>query len=213
MIKLNLGSHSKDIGDDWINIDGLDIPNVDAICDLNNTPFVFKIKKIDKFKEVIPKSWIDSFNKGELRGYPFGANSIDKVQMIEVLEHLSWRKTYPVLSEIRRILKPGGELEIQVPDCGKAMEYYVNNEVCECVPHKGTAEEYKPDENCFLCSGKGKINPNRWLFSFLGAQKHEFDSHLNIFTKERLENDLKKAGFTNYEFTDDIYKLKVKAIK
>jgi len=219
-IKLNLGSHNKDIGDDWINIDGLDLPNVDGVCDLNNTPFSiflkddgFGHKNYNKFIDVLAKLTI---SKGETpRGdkifITIKEQSVDELQMVEVLEHISFRKTHSVLKECYRILKEGGKFHVQVPDCGKAMEYYVNGEICECVPHK--AKEYKSNSKCFICGGKGKIHPDRWLFSFLGAQKHKYDAHLNVFTKERLEKSLKDAGFKNLEWTDDVNKLKVNCYK
>ena len=50
MIKLNLGSHNKKIGEEYINIDAMDLENVDLICNLEETPFAFKVKKPDKLE-------------------------------------------------------------------------------------------------------------------------------------------------------------------
>ena len=36
-MKLNLGSNNKIIGDDWINVDGLDLPNVNLISPGNDS--------------------------------------------------------------------------------------------------------------------------------------------------------------------------------
>jgi SAM-dependent methyltransferase len=45
--------------------------------------------------------------------YPFESNSIDKIEMTHVLEHLE--KPFHVMREIHRILKPGGTVYIAVP--------------------------------------------------------------------------------------------------
>ena len=215
MIKLNLGSHNKDIGKEWINIDALDLDNVDGICDLNVTPFIVEIKqsKDELFKPFTVSLGIDNRE----RFVKIKQNTIDEISMVEVLEHISFRKTFEVLNECYRILKPGAKMHIGVPDCGKAMEYYVQGQVCECVPHKSVKGdsngEFKANKLCFSCGGTAKINPTRWLYSFLGAQKHPYDSHLNIFTQERLEKVLKDVGFNKMEFTEDDYKLKVNVYK
>ena len=209
LVKLNIGSHNKIIEGDYINLDGLDLENVDAVCDLSEAPYRLDVKDIEVFKNSIQK-------KEEDKVYFFANDSIDKIKAIEFLEHISFHKTHNVLKEWYRILKDGGIVEIQVPDCGKAMEYYMNNQICECVSHKPQIlDEAKADPKCFICGGGGKIHPNRWLYSFLGAQKHKYDAHLNIFTKERLESVLQQVGFKNIQFQEDEYgwKLKVKCRK
>jgi len=225
-IKLNLGSNNKIIGDDWINVDGLDLPNVDLICDLNIVPFKFTSKNNIKnifFNKIYDETKIGYYdgrnpqnNHTEI-DFKLNNNSVDEIQMVEVLEHISFHNTLKILQECYRILKPEGKLHIQVPDCGKAMEYYINKQICECVPHKSMKGDssgiFKADDNCNACKGQAKINPKRWLYSFTGAQKHEFDIHRMIFTKEILEKILIDAGFNDFEFKDDTYKLKINIYK
>lgn len=183
MLKLNLGSHNKRV-EGYKNVDALKLDNVDIVHDLTVFP------------------------------YPFKDNSVDDIVMEEVLEHISFRKCHPVLSEIYRILKPKGKLFIQVPDCGKMMKYYAEDRICDCVPHKADSmEDFKPDDKCFKCGGRGRINPTRWFYSFTGAQKHEFDAHLNIFTKGTLGQQLEGIGFKNINFKNHLFKLKVKCSK
>lgn len=57
-----------------------------------------------------------------LRGLPFDSNSFDEVKIHHVLEHISGSAPmYPVdnydfvISEIHRVLKPGGTVDIEVP--------------------------------------------------------------------------------------------------
>lgn len=209
MIKLNIGSHNQRI-DGYVNIDGLDLENVDGLGDLSKTPYLISVKEnnIEKFGNSIKRQLQYSEPI-----YFFNNDSIDEILSVEFLEHISFKNTEAILIEWHRILKSEGILNIQVPDCGKAMEYYVNNQICKCVPHKGEPEQMIADKNCFACGGKAIINPTRWLYSFTGAQKHNLDSHQNIFTKDRMENYLLKAGFRNICFTDDKFKLKVNAKK
>ena len=208
-MKLNIGSNNI-IKEGYVNLDGLDLENVDGLGELGLAPYTLVIKpeKLSKFGDSV--MLYPPAGEGL---YIIIESSIDEILAVEFLEHISFKLTDMVLHEWYRILKKGGKVNIQVPDCGKMMEYYMNGEICECVPHKGTAEEQVVDPNCFVCQGKAKVNPNRWLYSFTGAQKHQYDAHLNIFTKDRMFNALEKAGFKHIEFNDDKFKLKVKAIK
>ena len=173
--------------------------------------------KIEGYKSVDVQAWkgaTDIMWDLTQVPYEFAGEQVDEIISIEFLEHISWRDTEKVLREWCRILKLGGKLRIQVPDCGKMMDMYVNDEVCDCVPHKvNRMEDFKAKSTCWTCGGKAKVNPRRWLFAFTGAQKHPWDFHRNIFTKERLEELLKKVGFRRVSFEDDIYKLVVICLK
>jgi SAM-dependent methyltransferase len=184
-MRLNLGSHNKIVGDDWVNVDILPLDNVDLIHDLIKFP------------------------------YPWEDNSVDEILMVEVLEHISFRKTDEVLKECRRILKEGGKFHIQVPDIREMMFAYWNEQICTCIPHK-PGKDYKGALlDCPNCKGYGKVHPNRWLYAFLGAQKHEYDYHCNIFTPERLEECLENAGFNKIDISGDKdgWKIIAKVIK
>lgn len=211
MIKLNLGSHDKIVGEDWVNVDILNLPNVDILCNLAIVPFQFQIKNRKKVE-----NW-DFLFEEELEGkkeFRLPGNFVDEILVEEVLEHLSFRITTVVLKEIYRILKVGGILKVQVPDCGKAMEAWVNKKICKCVPHKPEKDqEFKGKSDCLLCHGNALMDWERWLFSFTGAQKHEYDLHRAIFTKDILESEIRKVGFERYNFIDNPVKLKVECIK
>lgn len=184
MAKINLGSHNKIIGDDYINVDGLDLENVHIVHDLSTFP------------------------------YPFEDRYAEEILAQEFLEHLPFRSSVKCLKECYRILMPEGKLIIQVPDIGAMCDMYIRRQICQCVPRKATKyEDYKADPNCKLCGGNGKIHPERWRYAFAGAQKHEFDAHLNHFTEEILKNDLTVAGFIDIEFNNNIYKLVCTATK
>ncbi len=179
MIKYNFGSGPKRI-DGYTNVDIQKWNGAtDILWDFVKTPYTFAT-----------------------------SDSADEINAVELLEHISFRDILRVLEEWYRILKPKGRLSIQVPDIGKMIEYYKEGLVCDCVPHKaGDWDSYKANAWCVKCYGLGKVNPRRWLFSFTGAQKHDWDVHRNIFTKEILELELMKAGFLKVEFKENIYKL------
>ena len=180
LVKLNFGGGSKRI-EGFENVDALDWNGItDMIWDLTEVPYVF-------IKE-----------------------PVNEIIAMELLEHISWRDTEKVLKEWYRILEIGGKISIQVPACDKMMEMYINKEICDCVKHKPLCDEdTKGKENCWMCQGKGKVNPTRWLMAFCGAQKHEYDKHLNIFTKEILEKNLTEAGFSKIEIKYDKYNWKL----
>lgn len=144
--------------------------------------------------------------------WPFDEESVDEIKTDECLEHISFRKIDTVLAEAYRVLKTYGKIKIQVPDI-EAMCRMVDLQ-CECVPRKtNDFTEYKADPNCFSCGGKALIHPERWQFAFVGAQKHEWDLHRNVFTFHYLLLKLEKAGFMEITKIPNIYKLIVEAVK
>ena len=181
-------------------------------------------KKIKGFKNVDVLAWkIDDDLPGitdilwDLNKVPYEfaeENSVDELMATNLLEYIQFRNTTKVLKEWYSILKPGGILQIQVSDCGKMMECFVNNKICECVPDRETRnDKFKSKTGCWDCGGKAIVNYSRWLFSFIGAQKHPYDTCKNIFTKDTLEANLREVGFKKVEFKNNIYKLVVVCTK
>ena len=52
----------------------------------------------------------------DCRCLPFKENTFDEIHSRAVLEHISWRETFDVLWEWRRVLKFGGTLIVSVPN-------------------------------------------------------------------------------------------------
>ncbi len=174
--------------DGYTNVDALKLENVDIVHNLIDFP------------------------------YPFESDSVDEILMVEVLEHISWRKTEEVLRECYRILKVGGKLHIQVPDIREMMFAYWNGQICSCCAHK---PKDKADGvaklDCPNCNGYGRVNPMRWKMAFCGSQKSytpdgdiTHDIHKNIFTPEILEENLENAGFDKIDIGQDEYGWKIK---
>lgn len=77
-------------------------------------------------------------------GIPFGSGSVDIVYHSHVLEHLDRPVGARFLTEMRRVLKPGGMCRIVVPDFESACRAYVEDlERCVREPqHAATHEEF-----------------------------------------------------------------------
>ena len=194
MMNLNIGSHNVRLKD-YLNVDILPLENVDLVCDITQTPWQM-IENRPELKTAHPVP--GSMNE----------NGTDAILMVEVLEHLSFHDTNRVLKEIHRVLKPGGTIHIQVPDCGSMMEMYVNDQIDPRIPHKPQSEE----QVLKLREETGKaVHPTRWLMAFCGAQKYGVpDIHKNIFTKQRMEDALEEAGFNKIDFKEDPLRWKIK---
>jgi len=76
------------------------------------------------------------------KGIPFGADSVDIVYHSHVLEHLDRPVAERFLTEMRRVLKPGGLCRIVVPDFERACRDYVEHlERCVLEPGQAAAHE------------------------------------------------------------------------
>ncbi len=64
-----------------------------------------------------------------LSGLPFPDNSFDVIVSIHVLPEIPYRSLPAALSELRRVLCPGGVLRLALPDMNKAIQAYRNDDV------------------------------------------------------------------------------------
>ncbi|MER8785437.1 class I SAM-dependent methyltransferase [Mesorhizobium sp. M1006] len=124
---------------------------------------------------------------------PFPDNTFDLVYGSHVLEHIPWYKTESVLAEWRRILKPGGRLEIWVPN---------GLEICRAFV---MAEEQKPND--IEKDGWYRFNeerdPAKWaagrIFSYgdgRGTPGHH-NWHLALFSERYLIEVFERVGFAD----------------
>lgn len=54
-----------------------------------------------------------------------GDATVGEMRAVDVLEHISYRRTADVLADWFRVLVPRGRLYVQVPDAAQVMEWYV----------------------------------------------------------------------------------------
>lgn len=116
---------------------------------------------------------------------PIKDNSYDLIYMSHILEHVTWYNTVTVLKELLRILKPGGTIEIFVPDIDKIISAYQKGIIPD--------EWYKYNE---------EKNPFLWFVGRLFTYgTHDTDFHRAVFNKKHLKECLEKAGFVDVMVT------------
>lgn len=102
----------------------------------------------------------------------FRDDTFDEVVFHHVLEHISLSRAVLVIREIRRILVPGGVLDIEVPDMDRIAEAWVSGE------HE-------------------KSDLQQWLYGEdLGAGHHPEDTHRSAWSGETLKAFLEEEGFS-----------------
>lgn len=98
-VLLNLGCGNNPLPRPWKNIDKFYYPGTEEMNRADGNPEDFDWEQGD-FTEL--SKWED--------------NSVDKVNICHALEHVSWEDAQKTLKEIYRVLKPGGDIEVEVPD-------------------------------------------------------------------------------------------------
>jgi len=98
------------------------------------------------------------------------SRSVEAVYACHVLEHVDRYDVLRTLQEWHRVLIPGGELRVAVPDFETMVELYA-----------------------------GGVHLERIWGLFYGGQRTEWDSHRVVFDYETLATYLQKAGFYGME--------------
>lgn len=110
---------------------------------------------------------------------PFKDASVDLIYASHVLEHIWWYKTVEALKDVCRILKPGGKLEVHVPDFSVIVEAYRNK---RC----GDGWRAHNEDGDYMLWANGRI------FTYGGPG----NTHRATFDRQHLTKCLLKAGFT-----------------
>ena len=100
----------------------------------------------------------------------FSENSIETIYASHVLEHVPYRQTEAVLKDWFRVLIPGGEVMISVPDLGVLAQLYLHPQA----------------------SPQDRVSVMQMMF---GGQMDDFDFHCVGFNDELLGMWLRQAGF------------------
>lgn len=107
---LNLGSGNNPLPKPWTNIDKYYYPGTDEY------PSTEEMNRADGNPEDF--DWIKG-DFTDLSGWE--DNSVDKVNICHALEHVCYTDAIKTLKEIYRVLKPGGDIEVEVPDLEKVI--------------------------------------------------------------------------------------------
>ena len=148
---LDIGHGPERLGPEWINMSATKLPNTDIVC----------------------KWGVDMF--------PFHDNEFDVVHSSHCLEHIPWYQTDAALKEARRVLKPGGTLEIWVPDFAFIVESYLKGVCGDKWARYGTQSDFM-----------------RWVNGRLFAYErdNEQNFHRAVFDRPYLKQCMMQAGFS-----------------
>src|SRR5262245_31661987 len=124
------------------------------------------------------------------RRLPFETGSFDLVYASHILEHVPWYQTQPVLDEWARILKPGGSLEIWLPNGLKICQAFVDAELHgnNYIHEDGWYRFNEERDPCKWAAGriftygdgKGRLNHPNW--------------HRALFSPRYLRQIMERAG-------------------
>lgn len=143
--------------------------------------------------DVAPRLSIDYLYDASKR-LPFRDNTFDFIYASHVLEHLPWFKIPQVLKEWVRVLKPGGVLEVWVPDGLKICKAFVDAEEGNNYTHLNGWYRFNPDKDpCIWASGR--------IYSYgdgTSALKHP-NWHRALFSPRYLKKVMEQAGLVDVE--------------
>lgn len=148
--------------------------------------------------DIVKGRHVDYVYDAAAKRLPFEENTFDLIYASHVLEHIPWFQTIDVLAEWVRILKPGGHLEVWVPDglkiCKALVDYELhgNNYIDQDGWYRFNEEKdpYKWAAGRIYTYGDGTANP------------YSPNWHRAIFTPRYLRLVLEKLGLCHIEQMD-----------
>ena len=132
-------------------------------CGVKNLPGWFHVDALD-YEHVDHKGPVD-----DLAFIPDG--QVGLIYACHVLEHFGRKETVRVLTEWRRVLRPGGVLRLAVPDYEACAKLYLS----------GVLDRGLEDVRGLM----------------IGGQRDQYDFHGNVFDTADLTRFLKEAGFSS----------------
>lgn len=176
-MKLHIGCGSK-LFEEFINIDG------------NTKEEIANRYKMDPEER-------ERFFKGpeiynwSIFNIPVENESVDQIIANGFIEHLSFADERKFWHEVKRILKPGGQVEIEAPDFDELVKTWINAED----NFKNFWDETQKED----WFGQGGRNMNtKWgylLATFFGNQSSEFQYHKNAYTIPKMKRICELINF------------------
>jgi GT2 family glycosyltransferase/glycosyltransferase involved in cell wall biosynthesis/predicted SAM-dependent methyltransferase len=173
------------------------IKNLPEISKLIDTKGTFMIKDIEigggekplypDYTQVDLRKLSISKYQNDARLLPFPSNSLDNICSCYMLQCLPKNEAQRALREWYRCLKPGGKLELHIPDLDEVMRFFISTQ----------------DENL--------------LDEIYGKQEHELDYYQYGWTFQTIDKLLSKINFVRISYTknpkDKPYALSIIAYK
>ena len=129
---------------------------------------------------------------------PFDDNTFDLIYASHVLEHIPWYQTVDVLTQWVRILKPGGHLEVWVPDglkiCKALVDYELHAE--NYIDKDGWYQFNEEKDPCKWAAGR------IYTYGDGSANPDSSNWHRALFTPRYLKLALEKVGLRDIEQMD-----------
>ncbi len=189
MIKLNIGCASRPLNG-YVNID---MDNIEQIK--------------DRYPNIkIPEN-IEIFNY-DIFNLPYNANTVDEIRAEALIEHLSFHEEPIFFYELKRVLKPGGQLFLTTPDFDKLIQDWISAKDNWIDFHKS---DKKSIEQEFWFGNYSYTRKNKWGYltaCFFGTQYGDGQYHKNCYTKEKLISIAKKLDFSVLEINSKKWKNK-----
>ncbi len=124
------------------------------------------------------KSFANHFCQWGAQPIPWPDATFDLVYASHCLEHVPWNRTAHALHEARRVLKPGGVIELWVPD----FEFIV-----QCYVEKRCGDDWRHDN--------AASDPMTWVNGRLFTYGPEPNFHKAAFDEAHLRRLLFHSGF------------------
>lgn len=122
--------------------------------------------------------------QADMCSLPFKDNYADYIESLEALEHLPFRDVERAVAEMYRVLKPGGQLVMMLPDLDDMCRTWLESVTDKVFNH-----------NVFF----------NLVQQFYGNQLHDGEYHTAAFTKTYVEGLLNACGFNRENIKVTLY--------
>jgi predicted SAM-dependent methyltransferase len=139
------------------------------------------------------------------KGIPAESNSVDAVYHSHTLEHIDRADVPGFMSEVLRVLKPGGIHRIVVPDLEQVVRVYLADLEAERDNHDSTIEPFLEQAVRRAAFGTSEQAPLRqWIENLLlGDARRRGETHQWMYDSLNLAQMLEANGFTDICCVDE----------
>ena len=185
-IRLNLGCGSRPLPG-YVNIDQDDLATMRARYPTRTFDNSLVISNFDIFS------------------LPYADNTVDEIRSESMLEHLSFEEEGRIFREIRRVLKPGGIVNISVPNFEKLFQAWIDAK-------DEWKEFYRTDREAIESNhwfGHYSAKPDqRWgylMASIFGNQNSSGQFHKNAYSIGKLRAIFAHMNFQVIEISEFLW--------
>lgn len=125
----------------------------------------------------------------DIRDLPYASQSVDTILASHVLEHIPFPQVAQVLKYWHSLLKPNGQIYLNVPD----MEWLCQRFVDLVKANRNKSQKYQKTFFNVACDYRNA--KHTFLSALFGTHEHEGEIHHSGFTQESLKDLLHQCGF------------------